>query len=279
MKMHLFCSLCELRGPLAGVAEVSDEGIADVQCENGHHVYAVLSNEKFEVLFDSGCLAIRDEYHREAVASFAAALENFFGYFVRITARKFNAPDETIDPLLKKRVKLSERRRGAMELAYLLLTGTVYESGDDKPSKDLRKWTPTKFRNEVVHEGVFPTKDEAMAYARWIYDTIIAARDELKKRVDEGVFHRDIGLQGAAARRDLIAKGINAASHNVNTVLGMGQHRKWSFDCALQEWSQFNAWDFARLDEQKKSQKKGRKKKTLLQRALEGPPWRNRSRQ
>jgi hypothetical protein len=185
VKVPLFCGKCSDEGKrVSAIADLCDDGTYDVQCRNGHRVLTVLQNQRFELLVDSGALALRDDYYREAVATFAAALEAFWGFYVRVVARHLNAPTDTIEQL-RKDVRLSECRLGAMHLAHLLLVGRNYKGDDDKRRK---------FRNKVVHDGVFPSREKATDYARYVYDTILDGVAELR-RLAPAASQREIGIE------------------------------------------------------------------------------------
>ena len=270
MKIQLRCRQClESRRIVSANVEVLDDGTCDVQAACGHRIAAVVQNSRFELLFDSAALALRDDYYREAVASFAAAVEAFWGFYVRVAARQLGVDDETVTRL-RKDAKLSERRRGAMQLAHLMLTASAhgpgdapplpenasaYEPGDAQPRPELA-WandpagprSPTSFRNEVVHEGAFPTRDQAMYYGGWVYDVIVAGIDQLKRLAPEAAT-REIAMEvgrGHAALRD---RGVNASAQTfwVGTLLPYDREGpRLAFGEALQRWGDLNAWDITR---------------------------------
>jgi hypothetical protein len=173
MKLQIWCLQCSTATPArrsSCFAELREDGVYEVRGDRGHRVLAALQNHRFELLFDSAALALRDDYYREAVATFAAALEAFWGFYARVVARHFGVKPEEI-PQLQKDLKLSERRAGAMFLAHLLLTGAAYQ-GDPASRRT--------FRNNVLHDGYFPSRDEAMSYGRYVHDTILDGLEELR---------------------------------------------------------------------------------------------------
>ena len=59
-----------------GIAiELNEQGIYSYQCPNNHTSWYFLQEPLFQILFDSGVLALSDGYTREAVSSFATSLE------------------------------------------------------------------------------------------------------------------------------------------------------------------------------------------------------------
>ncbi len=253
MHIPFTCTRCAeegIAGYPTGYVDLSDDGKHEVQCERGHRFYVILQNPKYELLMDSGALALGDGYYREAVASFAAALEAFWGFYVRAVARKLGAPEDTI-PRLRKELKLSERRRGAVSLTHLALTKTNYAPGDDKVSAQLGKRTPTGFRNEVVHEGVFPPRDEAVAYGAWVYETILDGIAELRTHAPEE-FELELRTPLADAHQEIFQREpeVRRTTHYIGTLLqgGAGVPRR-AFEAVLGHWSQANAWQSLRLEE------------------------------
>jgi hypothetical protein len=162
MKLLLHCNECseDLRKPL--LVEVEDEGVYRVSCENGHQFMHTLSNAKFEILFEMALLALLDGYTREAVATLAAAVEEFYRFFIKIVlAKRGMYEGEKFKELeaFWRVVSLSERQLGAFSILHLLEKGKVATFPD--------RWS-TEFRNEVVHKGRIPKYDEVVRYGERI---------------------------------------------------------------------------------------------------------------
>ena len=220
---------------VAAFVDLQDDGAYDVRCVYGHRIRAVVQNSRFELLMDSAVLALKDEYYREAVLSFAAALEAFWGFYIRVVARHSDAPLEEI-PHLSKDLRMSERRAGAMYLAHLLLVHRRYERYPEARSN---------FRNKVVHEGVFPSREEAMDYGTCVYDAVVDGIGQLKSNAREAA-DREIAIALAPAHsklRDPSSKW-SAATHWVKTFLPFEDEASpRSFDEAFRQWSELNVWD------------------------------------
>lgn len=240
MKIQLRCIKCEEVS--SAFVHIRDDGCYDVQCKNGHRLLATLQNPRFELLVDSGAMALRDDYFREAVVSFGVALEAFWGFYVRVTARRFGATNETITRL-QKDLKLAERRIGAMHLAHLLLVGEPYDGDPDKRRT---------FRNNVVHNGMFPSRDEALNYGRYVYDTAWEGLDELRSKAGDLV-DVEVAWGIADAHRKLTARASDTprSTYGVATLINMagmlGPRR--SFDDALINWNFANVWDLNSAEE------------------------------
>src|SRR5579859_1093611 len=179
MKLVIWCVKCSVTGKgsiRGGTAELRDDSLYEIECHEGHRVVAVLQNLHHELLFDSGAMAFRDGYHREAVASFAAALESFYGFFTRAVLRHLGVDQELIDDV-RKATKQSERKLGAMHAAHAILTGRRSLDSDER----------RRFRNEIVHEGAIPTPERTFQYATYVYDSVVDGVIELRNKTPEAL--------------------------------------------------------------------------------------------
>lgn len=77
---------------MAVLVEFRDDGLYKVACPRGHVTVTAIQEQKFEVLFDLGAMALLDGYTREAVSSMAASLECFFEYYVLAISLKHGIP-------------------------------------------------------------------------------------------------------------------------------------------------------------------------------------------
>lgn len=60
--------------------EIRDDGLYSVTCEKNHTTFTVLQQQKFEVLFDIGIMALLDGYPREAITN----CSSFLGEILRV---------------------------------------------------------------------------------------------------------------------------------------------------------------------------------------------------
>lgn len=140
-------------------------------CPEGHINFAIQGNNKFEILYELGIQAYNDDYFREAVTNFASAVERFHEYCIML----FLAP-KSIDELIlatlnqKNIAKYSERQYGAFYILFLKLTNLAPPVLDEKfLKKHLLKLSvenPVNFRNNIIHQGYIPTKEECISYAK-----------------------------------------------------------------------------------------------------------------
>lgn len=157
--------------------EVNSEGFYELECPRGHKSATWVQNEQFEILFDSAVLALLDGYSREAVSSFAASLERFHEYCIRVIHNdKVNNNDE-FEKVWKSMSKQSERQLGAFYMAYL---------SEFKKSPPIIPNKTVEFRNGVIHKGEFPSMNDVKSYGKYVYDYIIEMLIELKKQCPNG---------------------------------------------------------------------------------------------
>jgi hypothetical protein len=248
MKIQLRCPEC---GPAAtpvvvGFAAFQEDGQCDVECESGHRVLTALQNHKFELLIDSAALALRDGYYREAVATFAASLESFWGFYVRVVARNDGASNEVI-ARLQRDIRLSERRLGAMCLAHVRLTGQPYKV-------DGQGWQT--FRNDVVHNGLFPSRDTAASYGAHVYETIVAGMVQLEDRAPEATRTEGrVALERAVASLEKKRTDGSPAPQVLwlETLFTHEVSGGRSFEQAIRMWSD-TAWGYVPWDQRQRDE-------------------------
>ncbi|WP_157516593.1 hypothetical protein [Methylosinus sp. LW3] len=139
-----------------------DNGTAVIECSAGHRTAIVLQSQKFEMLLESGAMALLEGFTLEACASFAAALERFYEFALRVAFHNRKMPDGLYDKMFAEMARQSERQAGAFMLMYALDFESVYKL---KPSI-------ATFRNAVIHKGTIPTVKEAHAFCSDVYEII-----------------------------------------------------------------------------------------------------------
>lgn len=158
--------------------ELRDDGRYVFICEKGHTTITVVQEQKFEVLFDLGAYAILDGYYREAVASFTSSLERFYEFFVKAYLFESGLSKEIFYKAWKNVSQQSERQLGAFIFMYCRAFSDAPELLDQKQ---------IKLRNDVIHKGKIPTKDEAIAYGEAVLNVIRPILKRVKKDFPEGV--------------------------------------------------------------------------------------------
>jgi hypothetical protein len=161
------------------VARPSDDGKYQVRCAAGHVSTVIVDNVKFELLFEMGLNALVDGYPREAVSSFASALERFYEFYWHVVSNVYSMPLDQIDSAWKMVGKQSERQLGMFITAALLLTKQCPPLLN--PNRDV------KFRNEVIHGGYIPTVEEATAFGDVVMGHINELLATLRRLAPEAV--------------------------------------------------------------------------------------------
>ncbi|ACO45247.1 hypothetical protein DEDE109153_10015 [Deinococcus deserti] len=189
--------------------EFADASIHDLQCTACGAAYCLfVRKQKFEVLFDLGTRALMDGYAREAVASFAAALERFFEFYIRAFVleqasgkdEEFDVAVNRLDTTWRHVVSQSERQIGMFALAYLLREG-------QEPDFLTGKALGADFRNRVIHRGYLPRRAEVDEYAARIFALI----DRLLTELGPGAGHVELAQERSfAAHLSQLPEGVTA---------------------------------------------------------------------
>lgn len=185
--------------------EYADRLIYDLTCRScGQPFCLFVRKQKFEVLFDLGAEALLAGFAREAVSSFAAALERCFEFYVRAfaleqasgQAEDLEAAWQRLDATWRLVDRQSEQQVGMLALAYLLREG--------RPPDFLRPQAlGSEFRNAVIHRGYLPRREEVEDYAAQVFGLIDRLLGELGESVlqlqilDELEFARHLAAQPA----------------------------------------------------------------------------------
>ncbi|MDH6268325.1 hypothetical protein M2360_003730 [Rhizobium sp. SG_E_25_P2] len=174
MKVLIVCPKCNqmyfegntaFGAPTIHSVPITDNGICIFTCERGHTTSTLFTQPKFEVLCEVAAQAIVDGYFRDAVASFAAALERAMEFYCRVIFNTRGKDDEfnlAWNPLDKS----SERQFGFFHAVFSM------ENSKKVPALNDGK-KGTQFRNKVVHKGYIPAKAETVEFGQTIVDLII----------------------------------------------------------------------------------------------------------
>ena len=140
-----------------------NDGLIKYKCRNGHDNYTYILNNKFELLYDSAIISYYGDNYRECVTNLASCLESFYEYIIRLILYSKNRKSILeIEKFNKKINSRSECREGV----FLGMCKVYFDKNffiNDK-YKNLR--------NKVVHNGMFPSKDDAFNFAKYTFDFI-----------------------------------------------------------------------------------------------------------
>lgn len=176
MKLLFTCWRCPTKPdglPISGRihAELRDDGIYEISCSEGHENLVRVGNEKYEFLFDMAAMAYVDGYGREAVATFAATLERFYEWAIRLLLLGVGVEPTAVDSAWRRVAKQSERQIGA----YIFLHLIVF-----KGPPQLLENSEVGFRNRVIHEGYIPPASEVADFGDRVMQIILDGQDRLR---------------------------------------------------------------------------------------------------
>ncbi len=183
MQIPLICPTClkdEGRGVVYAPAQVNEAGLFQANCEHGHTIKAVSERPNHEWLITAAAYAIGDGYHREAVLNFAAALESAFDFYVEASLLQANLEMEAVRELLRQN-RQDQRRAGMVSVCYLRDTGKQFPYLQ-------RKWI--EFRNDIVHNGRWPTRETGLEYAAYICESVLGLYEALGPAVEAPQHYR-----------------------------------------------------------------------------------------
>lgn len=163
--------------PIATV-EIRNDGRYEVICSKGHKSVTILQQQKFEVLFDIGAYAIVDGYYREAVSSFTASLERFYEFVIMAILFDNGISEEAFKQAWKLVERQSLRQLGAFIFIYLTEFGMP---------PTLLSRNKVDFRDEVIHQGRIPTRQEALDYGQAVLDIVRPTLKQVKEKYPNGV--------------------------------------------------------------------------------------------
>lgn len=195
--MLLICSECipQKTGmlPTLHQTEVNDDGHYVHTCMYGHTTFVVTQQQKFEILFENGAHAIIDGYYRESILSFAASIERFNEYVIRLISRAHENDKVTFDETWKMISSQSERQLGAYVFLYL---NSFHESPQLMSQKHI------SLRNNVAHKGYIPTKAEAMQYGQAALNIISKVMGKINTKYKTAIMDETM---------DKVQRGYNTA--------------------------------------------------------------------
>lgn len=169
MKIITRCRQC---GPEeeAALIEIGNENLHEVVCDKGHKWSLVITQQKHEVLFEVAAQAIIDGYYREAISSFAASLERYYEFFIKVISVQL--PTDVFEKAWKQVSSKSERQLGAYIFTYI----SIYHSLPDILSLSL-----TTLRNNVIHKGDIPSRVDAVKFGEAVAKIINDGCHQLRR--------------------------------------------------------------------------------------------------
>ena len=217
MQTSLTCMQCLAEDHVPNLSSlakvrVPDDGVLEATCNRGHRTFTIIQQQKFELLSDMAIRAIVDGYYRDAVASFAGALERLHEFSFRATCRKQGVNAPTFDNTWKEMSNQSERQLGAFIGAHLIETG--------HPPKLLHH-SQTKFRNAVIHKGMFPTRDETVRFGQAISECALPILHLLKSEPYSAVVQVLVLESIRDSSKPAVEVGQRTSTQSINTFFSL----------------------------------------------------------
>jgi len=202
MKIFAVCAQCmrdDIENADMALVEPNSAGFYKFTCSKGHQSFHVPQESDFEILFEIGCYAIVDGYYREAVSTFSAALERFYEFYLNLVYRKKKIDKDFYIKSWKEVSNQSERQLGAFIFAWLL---------ENKENPEVLRQKQREFRNDVIHKGFIPSRDQAVNFGQAVLDLISSQiktiktnyKDEIHEYICNLQFERIAKIPKGAAR-------------------------------------------------------------------------------
>ncbi len=197
---------------------MTDDGIVLVECNQGHKTCIVYDARRYELLFQSACLALVDHYDREAVSGFAAALERAYEFYVRVVSRTHDVEGAVFETTWKLVARQSERQFGCFAILYAL---------DCKKARTIDN-KKVEFRNNVIHRGAIPHSDEVYRFGEYVFNTKRELEIGLKTKhaaALEAEIQHELAIRRSAVPAGMpsigmkvIPVGVDAATHTAHEL-------------------------------------------------------------
>ena len=125
------------------VTGYQDGPFYELTCAAGHTTVMILSNHKYDVLFQMAAYAINDGYYRDSVVTFTSSLERFYEFAIKCMTPD-TGPARCVEESWKRVARQSERQLGAFIFLWLREFAEIAPLLSDEEYG---------FRNRVVHDG------------------------------------------------------------------------------------------------------------------------------
>lgn len=164
MKLNFQCSKCFMENITTNnFVQIQEDDLYEFHCTKNHRNIYFVNNEKFELLIESAINAIIDGYYREAISAMVASLERLQEFVINIILKKNNFTQNQFLTAWKTVRRHSERQHGSFTFTYFL----EFRELPDSLSENEKA-----FRNNVIHNGYFPSYDETLIFGQRILDII-----------------------------------------------------------------------------------------------------------
>ncbi|HAU1765480.1 TPA: hypothetical protein JBJ04_14580 [Legionella pneumophila] len=160
MKISVNCQICSE----SCLVSIYDKRIVPFECTNKHDNTIIIQSHLSEMLFDRACLFYIQSDYRESIFNFYASLEKFREMFIKYALLKSNNTNDEIKQFWSHVSSQSERQYGAYCVMRLL---EKQEPLDKSITQKV-----SEVRNQVIHNGKIPNKEEAYQFGHWVFELI-----------------------------------------------------------------------------------------------------------
>jgi hypothetical protein len=126
---------------------------------------------RFDVLVELAAYATVDGYYREAVSSFAAALERFHEFYVQFQCTRHGNDEANLEATWKHVASQSERQLGAFTFVYLL---------EQKAAPPMLRAADVEFRSAGIHKGKLPARERTIEFGERVVQIMMAVLTPLR---------------------------------------------------------------------------------------------------
>lgn len=228
--------------PTAFYIELTDAGCISATCSNGHDIMSSIQNFDFDLLFDLAGMALLDGYSREAVGTFATAVERARETYVRCNFHPDHKPNPLFETTWKEVRRQSERQLGAFLFTWL---------ANEKSEARSFSQREVELRNNCVHYGTIPTFQEALAFGQSALEMIEAIHTALTsedpEKLGREVFRRT--MRGRAG--ESLKAGRQVSTQCLPTMIApwnAGRDPIRSLSDRLPELAKYRQWLWRRPD-------------------------------
>lgn len=175
MKLKINCPKCneenqgeEFQEEIIKLKSIPRDFTIRFKCKNNHLNIIHLSDPLFSILFDKSVIAFVEENYRGCIFESASSLERFYEHAIRvllIEQKDFENKEivESFNNAWRIIHKMSERQIGAFIMLFNKTTNRI---------PILLSNTLTNLRNDVIHKGYLPEKNEALKFLENVYSLI-----------------------------------------------------------------------------------------------------------
>lgn len=217
MEVMISCMECQFQNDFPDFSSDSmirlpDDGVIEDTCPRGHQTFTIIQQMKFELLSDMAVKAIVDGYYRDSIASFTAALERLYEFFFEAACRKKGIERDAFNVAWKSLAKQSERQLGAFIAAFLIETGS---------SPKLLPRSQTELRNEVIHKGKFPNRQETVGFGQAVADCALPILEMLRSDPFVEIVRKLVGERLRDRHMRARDAKVRASTYSISTTFSL----------------------------------------------------------